>query len=116
MVEVVERALRSHRFRFVDERELQAGIEQVLRASGVEFVREARLGAAGTIDFLIGALGVEIKVQGALAEVTRQVHRYAQADAIDSLLVVTTRAQLKRLPTSMNGKPVRTLHLVGGAW
>ncbi len=113
---LVERALRAHRFRFVNERELQDGIEIVLRGAGLGFTREASLGPAGTIDFLIDDLGVEVKVAGSRADVVRQVHRYLQVDALASILVVTTRAQLARLPESISGKPVRALHLVGGAW
>ena len=60
---LVERALRAHRFRFVNERELQDGIEIVLRGAGLGFTREASLGPAGTIDFLIDDLGVEVKVE-----------------------------------------------------
>ncbi len=116
LVATVERALASHRFRYADERELQAGIDQVLRGAGLAVVREASLGAAGTIDFLVGELGVEIKVRGSRAEVTRQVHRYLQHEALAGLLVVTTRAELARLPPVISGKPVFTHHLTSGAW
>lgn len=112
----LERALRTHRFRFGGERELQAGIDQVLRNLGLDVVREAALGEAGTIDFLIGSLGVEIKVRGSRADVTRQVHRYLQHASIAGLLLVTTRAELARLPTAISGKPVFTHHLVSGAF
>lgn len=113
---LIERLLRTHRFRFVNERELQDGIELVLRGAGLAITREASLGAAGTIDFLVDDLGVEVKVAGSRADVVRQVHRYLQVDALSSILVVTTRAQLARLPASIAGKPVRALHLTGGAW
>jgi hypothetical protein len=116
LVATVDRALRTHRFRYSGERELQAGIEQVLRAAGLEVKREAPLGDAGTIDFLIESLGIEIKVRGSRADVTRQVHRYLQHDALAGVLVVTTRAALARLPPRISGKPVFTHHLVSGAF
>ncbi len=116
LVATVERALRTHRFRFAGERELQAGIDQVLRAAGLNVTREASLGDAGTIDFLIEDLGVEIKVRGTRADVTRQVHRYLQHASIRGVLLVTTRSELARLPPTISGKPVFTHHLVSGAF
>jgi hypothetical protein len=116
LVSTVERVLRTHRFRFAGERELQAGIDQVLRAAGLNVTREAALGDAGTIDFLIDDLGLEIKVRGTRADVTRQIHRYLQHDAIRGVMVVTTRAELARLPSTISGKPVFAHHLVSGAW
>jgi len=116
LVATVERALRTHRFRFGGERELQAGIDQVLRAAGLNVTREAALGDAGTIDFLIDDLGVEIKVRGTRADVTRQVHRYLQHASIRGVMLVTTRAELARLPPTISGKPVFTHHLVSGAF
>jgi len=116
LVATVDRALRTHRFRFSGERELQAGIDQVLRNLGVEVIREAALGEAGTIDFLVESLGVEIKVRGTRADVTRQVHRYLQHESIRGLLLVTTRAELARLPPTISGKPVYTHHLLSGAF
>jgi hypothetical protein len=114
VVTTIERALRTHRFRFVDERELQIGIDQVLRSAGLEVTREASLGAAGTIDFLVGDVGVEIKVRGTRADVTRQVHRYLQSASLRSLVLVTTRATLRGLPEAISQKPVHVVHLLGG--
>jgi hypothetical protein len=114
-VGTIERALRSHRFLFTTERELQAGIALVLEKQGVSFTREAALDD-GTIDFLVGSVGVEVKIKGTLQDVTRQVHRYLQCARVESLLLVTTRAALARLPATISGKSVRALHLVTGAF
>jgi hypothetical protein len=116
LVATVEQVLTSHRFRYAGERDLQAGIEQAFRAAGLDVVREATLGDAGTIDFVLGKLGIEIKVRGSRADVTRQVHRYLQHDDLSALLLVTTRAELARLPPVMSGKRVFTHHLTSGAW
>jgi Holliday junction resolvase len=122
LVATVEHALTTHRFHYRDERELQLGIDQVLRAAGLAVVREASLGASGTIDFLIAVgdpvenLGVEVKINGTRADVARQVHRYLQHDAVAALLVVSTRAGLARLPSIISGKRVFTHHLVSGAF
>jgi hypothetical protein len=105
--------LQSHRFRFTSERDLQDGIAEVLAAASVPFRREAALAGAGTIDFLVASTGIEVKVKGTLAEVTRQLHRYAGAAVIDALLLVTTSARVSRLPITMMGKPLRVVHLLG---
>jgi hypothetical protein len=116
LVATVSRVLETHRFRYSSERDLQTGIEQVLRAAGLSPQREAALGDAGTIDFLVDGLGIEIKVKGSRVEVTRQVHRYLQHASIAALMLVTTRAELARLPATISGKRVFTHHLTSGAF
>ncbi len=116
LVVAVERALRTHRFRFADERELQAGIEQVLVRAGLSPTRESSLGELGSIDFLVGGLGIEVKTRGSRADLARQVHRYLQHPSVAALMVVTTRAALARLPSTIAGKPVYAHHLVSGAF
>jgi len=115
-VERVERVLRGHRFRFADERELQAGIDQVLRGAGLEVTREASLGETGTIDFFVAGLGIEVKTRGSRADLARQVHRYLQHDSLQALMVVTTRAALGQLPKVIANKLVYVHHLVTGAF
>jgi hypothetical protein len=116
MLDLVARAIASRRFRFGRERELQEGIARALADESIVFTREARLGEAGCIDFLCdGGVGLEVKVGGALAAVTRQLHRYACCDDVRALLLVTSRRALDRLPEAMMGKPVRVLHLLESA-
>lgn len=105
--------LRSSSFRFSTEDELQAGIEQLLRNHGISFVREADLGAAGRIDFLVGSgFGVEVKTSGSPAAVLRQLQGYALSRRIDSLLLVTSRLRLSSaMPTEIGGKPLATCRL-----
>lgn len=99
--------LESQRLRAGTERGLQASIETVLREAGVAFIREHRLSAQDRVDFLVGGIALEVKTKGSLAEVTRQLHRYAQYDEVTSLLLVTSRMQLAGVPKALNGKPVR---------
>lgn len=114
-VDTIADVLRSHRFRASDERDLQDGVERVLKAIDVSFVREAPI-APGRIDFLCaGGIGIELKVAGSLADVTRQLHAYAQHPKISSLLLVTTRMQHRAVPAVFNGKSIRVVHLIGGA-
>ena len=116
LVATIEGALRRHRFRYADERELQAGVEHVLRSAGLSVAREAALGALGVVDFLVDGLAVEVKVRGTRVEVVRQVHRYLQHEEVRGLLLITTRAALARVPATIAGKPVYAHHLVSGAF
>lgn len=102
-----------HRFRYRDEDRLHAGIEDVLAAAGVDAIAEARLGPRERIDFLAGPVGIEVKVAGAVADVTRQLRRYATHPQIEALVLVTTRARHLGIPREIGGKPVRVVFLSG---
>jgi hypothetical protein len=103
--------LRSCRFRFQSEAELQSGIAEALTTAEIPFDREVRLSPLDRVDFLCGSIGLEAKVKGSLAEVTRQVHRYCQHDTISAVVLVTTKANHRDLPAAMNQKAVTTLWL-----
>lgn len=93
---------------------LQDAIAGVLSEHGFTFSREARLTTSDVIDFLVDRAGLEVKVDGSLSDVTRQLHRYAQSDRVSELLLVTTRSKHRAMPASLSGKPVRVLHLLRG--
>ena len=114
--EEIRAVLAGYRFRFASERDLQDGIARVLDDAGFVHRREAPLGQAGTIDFLVGDVGVEVKIKGALAQVTRQLHRYAEEPSVRELLLVTGSARLDRLPPALCGKPLGVLHLLTSAF
>lgn len=107
----VRELLDRHVLNFHDEAELQAGIEKILKAAGIEFLREVRLSGKDRIDFQIGRLGIEAKVDGSLSAVTRQLHRYAQLETIGELLLVTTRAIHLDAATILNGKKIEVYYL-----
>ena len=98
-------------FHFCNERELQKGIAQWLTEAGVPFTREVMLGPAERIDFLIEQVGIEVKVDGALSEVLRQLWRYAQRPEISALILVTRRTQHCILPDAINGKSLACVYL-----
>jgi hypothetical protein len=106
--------LEAHRYDESSEDALQRGVAQVLAGAGVEFTREVQLGYMGRIDFLMGKIGLECKVGGGLSAVTRQLHRYAAHTNLDALVLVTTRAQLARVPRVLHGKPVAVVLTMGG--
>jgi len=99
-------------FRFSSEADLQEAIEALYVQNGVSYVREARLNAKDRIDFMVGGIGVEVKVDSSLNSVQRQLWRYAASDAIDSLVLVTTKAAHKNLPEFITGKPLYVVHLL----
>lgn len=114
------RRLVSWRFSCAPESALQKGIAEALKALGLTFEREARLGQRDRIDLLVGApsdarLGLEVKVQGAFPAVVRQVQRYLAHPEVSGLLLVTTRAGHTELPSTLGGKPVAVLHVSQGA-
>lgn len=105
--------LRATRFRFTTEADLQAGLAAAFARAGLAFEREARLGPKDRIDFLLaGGVGVEVKLDPNLAAVTRQLHRYAQHEAVGALVLVTSRLRLTNVPDMMHGKPLRAVALL----
>lgn len=108
------RALRNHQFNFNDEAELQRGIALALETEGIAFLPEHWLSSRDRIDFLVGVLGVEVKIKGVPNAVIRQVHRYAQIVAIEAVVVITGSMKVAAaLPDEMNGKPIY-VHSIAG--
>lgn len=100
---------------YSNEDSLQASIEEALKAAGLEAEREVRLpGKLGRIDLMSGTVGIEVKVDGAWSTVVRQLIRYANAEQITELVLVTNRARHHHLPPVMNGKPVHLVSLIEG--
>ncbi|HEX9640973.1 MAG TPA: hypothetical protein VGB13_06645 [Candidatus Krumholzibacteria bacterium] len=90
-----------------DELRLQEEIAAVLSAECIGFEREVVLTPTDRIDFLVGTVGVEIKVKGSAHAVARQLLRYAEHERITELVLFTTRTQIV-VPSSLGGKPVHT--------
>src|SRR5262245_25627261 len=101
--------LSAHAFSFVNETELQDGIAQLLSAARIPFNREVRLSETDRADFLIEDIAVEVKTDCSLSELTRQLHRYAQIESINALILVTCKSRHRELPDTLNGK---RLHIV----
>lgn len=101
------------RYRFTDERDLQDGIERVLRSSDSPYRREPVLSAPDRPDFLVGDIAIEVKIQGTLAQLLRQVSRYAAHDKVRGILVVGTPVWLVQVPDEICCKPMASLRLLG---
>lgn len=95
-----------------NEAELQEALLRALYEAGHDFEREHRLSERDRPDFLVaGCLVIEVKVGGSVADLLRQLQRYASHDVVQGLLVVTTRSSLSNLPAELQRKPVRALRL-----
>lgn len=113
-LEQVVAVLKAHKFLSADEKELQAGIEDVLRAAGLSFEREVRLRPGDIIDFMVApSLGIEVKTGGTLPALIRQCFRYCESERVGELLVVTARMRLDRLPREIHGKKCWVVQLMG---
>jgi hypothetical protein len=118
--------LEGQRFRVGTEAALQDGIAAFLTRSGIHYQREYRfekncrvqgdrlVRSKDIVDFLVDGIACEVKIHGGPSEVTRQLHRYAQHEVVTSLVLVTSRMQLCRVPRELNGKTVSVAALLGG--
>lgn len=106
--------LKSKHFQYSSERDLQDGIEVVVKAAGIAYERERELGPGDIIDFLVGDIGLEVKIQGSPAEVARQLLRYASHSDIREIVLVTGKQRLGALPERLMGKPVTVVSLWRG--
>lgn len=121
--DLVRAALAGQRLPFTNEKRTQLAIADALTDAGLTFAREVRLEGPGvwkgdveplgTIDFLIGSLGLEVKLSGSAPAVHRQLAAYARSERIGSLMLVTARAFA--LPPLIGGKPC-TIFFMGRAW
>jgi hypothetical protein len=104
--------LHSAQFHFSNEYDLQAGIAKLLTDEGVAFEREVRINKQDRLDFLTAAgIAIEVKVDGTLASVTRQLYRYATRPEVNQIILVTTRSKHRQLPQAINGKPLYLVQL-----
>lgn len=96
-----------------NERDLRECVEKLFGRLGVPFRREVDLGqSAGRIDYMVDDVGVELKTEGSVSEVARQVHRYMGCDSVGGVVLLTTRGKHRSVP-SVQGKPFRVV-VVGG--
>ena len=74
-----------------DEKSLQVQIQMLLVEKKIKHEREHKLSPKHKIDFLIGSIGVEIKIKGSALAIARQLQDYAQYDSISELILFTTK-------------------------
>lgn len=99
---------------YEDEASLHLAIAKTLEEGGIEHEHEVRLDARSRLDFLTAdGVGVEVKIAGQAAGVTRQLLRYAHHQEVHELVLVTTQADHHLIPTELAGKPVHVCWLAG---
>lgn len=106
-------------FRFGDEATLQRGIAGALEQGRIAADREVELGPAGRIDFLARfptdtgdvKVGIEVKCDGSISALVRQLQRYADHPDVNALAVVISRSRLGNLPHALCGKPLAVVSL-----
>jgi hypothetical protein len=111
-------ALVFYRFRYKNEKELQAGVAQWLESQKIPFTPEHPLNPQDRIDFFIAAegIGIECKTNDSrggagLSAVTRQLWKYAKSDEVKALVLITTRAKHRDLPEKILDKPLFVVYL-----
>lgn len=90
-----------------DEKELQAHIQSEFRQRKIEHLREFNLSAKHKIDFMIGTIGIEVKIKGQALAIARQLQDYAQYDKISELILFTTKRF--NMFEKINGKKVHNI-------
>jgi hypothetical protein len=103
-------AIGSHRFRWTNEDELQLGVAEALQSAGIPAIREHAIAEAGRVDFFWDGIVVELKTRAALADVLRQLVRYAECDVVQGIVLVTASLRL-RTPPTLAAKPAATIYV-----
>jgi hypothetical protein len=91
----------------------QRGLARLFEAEGVPYEAEVSLSAADRIDFLVGRVGVEVKIGQPRRQILRQLERYAGSDRLNELLLVSS-APFPADGFRAHGKPVFIVSLSRG--
>lgn len=107
----------SHRIRYSTESIMQSDVKTAIEAAGLEVQSEFPLNNADRIDFYLPEfrIGIECKTKGGFSSVASQLLRYANCEQIDSLILVFSRASLRRLKMpELNKKPFSLCFIANG--
>ena len=94
------------------EKPLQAALAREFELAGIVAAREVDLGGGDMIDFMIGGIGLEVKIKGQRRAIYRQCERYCGHDRVVTLVLATNAAM--GLPAWIGGKPVHIASLSRG--
>lgn len=95
------------RFKDVDHREkvMQENLEIFCKKEKFSICREYKLEEGlGVIDFYCDGIGVELKTQGSVRSIYRQLRKYMQSEEIEAIVLLCTFPV--SLPDSINGKKI----------
>lgn len=93
------------------ERLLAQACRRALSEAGILHDVESQI-AEGRLDMRVGPIAIELKVRGSSISVIRQLSRYADDHAVTELILVTTSAKLKTMPSMLGGKPLWVVYLL----
>lgn len=85
-------ALAAGRFSLAREKETQAEITAHLTVRCIRHEREIDLGERNVIDFMIGSVGVEVKIGGSKRAIYAQCERYCRTGKLSALILATNVA------------------------
>ncbi len=80
---------------------------------GIAYEREVVLSDDSRIDFLIGNLGIEVKIKGSKKAIYYQCERYCKFDRISELVLLTNVPMV--FDSHILGKPFHIIQM-GKAW
>lgn len=106
-------ALAGLRFDLADEAVCQRQMAEALDAAGIDHRREVVIGPRERIDFLVGGIGIEVKLRGAKRAIFEQCLRYCRCEEVKALILASNKTM--GLPAELEGKPVFFFHL-GRSW
>jgi hypothetical protein len=107
------RLIGSARLDLSTEGAVQRGLARLFEEEQVPYEAEVILAPSDRIDFLIGRVGVEVKIGHPRRAILRQLERYAASDRVDALLLVSS-APFPASGFEINGKPVHIVSLSTG--
>lgn len=111
--EALYKLLASYSLTLSCEKVLQTEIGDLLTTNGVEHTREVRLSDKDCIDFMVGSVGIEVKLKGSPMDIYRQCERYCGHQEVSELILVTNRSM--GFPALLKWKPTYILSL-GRSW
>lgn len=95
----IAQSIASRRYSYSNEDQLQVALEYAFASDELNARREVEIALGCRIDFVIGRVGVEVKVDSPGHAVARQLRRYLGSDLIDEVLLVTNRERHRDLGT-----------------
>jgi len=112
--ETIANLINGYSFNFCSEKDWQDAIDAVFTVNRIPFEREVEISGKERIDFMVGDIGLEIKIGFAYAAVIRQLSRYALNERIGELILLTSRSQ-HQMPATMHGKKLTTINFGFGS-
>ena len=103
------KSLEGFPFSIHNEKLVQKEMSDVFNSYNIEHKREVILKPNGIIDFMVGDIGIEVKVKGGVESIYKQCKRYCDDDRVKVLVLVTARCM--GFPKELNGKPCYYFHL-----